>query len=46
MDLDLPPYSFPGLPEESNDEFMKVSGDEFMMKGNIKKFVLGIQSIT
>jgi len=31
MDLDLPPYSFPGL--HTDDEFMKVSGDEFIMKG-------------
>jgi hypothetical protein len=34
MDLDLPPYSFPGLhTDDANDEFMKVSGDEFIMKG-------------
>lgn len=33
MDIDLPSYSFPGPPEESNDEFMKVPSDDFIMKG-------------
>ncbi|XP_052093536.1 histone-lysine N-methyltransferase 2C-like isoform X6 [Mytilus californianus] len=32
MDIDLPSYSFPGPPEESNDEFMKVPSDDFIMK--------------
>lgn len=34
MDIDMAPYPFP-LAEESNEEFLKVSGDEFMMKGEI-----------